>query len=151
MTGDQAASASFGPAPPPPAPTPPPPPPPPPAAVKLSALHLSTRTLRRSARVTLKLTRAATLTVTVQAAREGRRLGSRCVAPRRSLHRRCTRFVTLSGHRTLHARAGTYAFTLERRFAGRTLPRGSYRLAIVALDASGNRVGPVTIQFKVRR
>lgn len=101
--------------------------------------------------MSVSLTRAATLTVTVQGGRDGRRSGSRCVAPRRSLHRRCTRFVTLSGHRTLRAGAGDFAFTLTRRFAGRTLRPGRYRVAIVARDASGNRIGPFVAGFTVAR
>jgi DNA-binding beta-propeller fold protein YncE len=149
LGGDESTAAAFQPAPAPEAPAAPPPAPARPAAVKLSRLKLSTHTLRRSARVSLRLTRAATLTVTVQAARDGRRSGSRCVAPRRGLHTRCTRDVTLHGSRHLHVRAGTATFTLSRRFAGRTLRAGRYRLAITALDASGNRVGPVTASFTV--
>ncbi|WP_028060938.1 SMP-30/gluconolactonase/LRE family protein [Candidatus Solirubrobacter pratensis] len=147
MSGDQTSSASFVAAPPPA----PPPPPPPAAAVRLSGLRIVPRSLRRRARVTLRLTRPASLTVTVQAARKGRRSGSRCVLPRRSLHRRCTRFATLPGKRSLRAGAGSYAFTLTRRFAGRTLRRGAYRLAVTALDSDGNRVGPLTVRFTVAR
>jgi hypothetical protein len=107
--------------------------------------------VRARARVTLRLSLPATLTVTVQAARDGRRSGSKCVAPRRGLQRRCTRYVALHGARTVRARAGTFAFTLTRRFAGRTLRPGRYRLAITALDAAGNRVGPLTATFTVAR
>jgi DNA-binding beta-propeller fold protein YncE len=153
--GDGATAASFVAAPPPPPPAPPvqtsPPPKPKPAAVALSRLKLSTRTLKTSATVSLRLTRAATLTVTVQAARDGRRSGSRCVAPRSGLHKGCTRYVNVHGSRRVSAHAGTTRFTLSRRFAGRTLKAGRYRLAITALDTSGNRVGPVTITFTVRR
>ena len=148
MNGDQGVGASFVPTP-PPAPAVAPAPPARPAAVALNGLKLTPHTLRTRARVTLRLSLAAALTVTVQAARDGRRSGSRCVAPRAGLHRRCTRYVTLRGARTLHARKGTYTFTLARRFAGRTLHRGRYRLAITALDAAGNRVGPLTATFTV--
>jgi hypothetical protein len=117
--------------------------------VRLTRLRVAPSTLRRHSRVTLRLSLPATLTVTVQSARDGRRRGSQCVAPRRSLHQRCTRYVTLRGARTLRAGAGAYAFTLTRRFAGRTLGPGRYRLAIVARDAAGNRVGPVTARFTV--
>jgi DNA-binding beta-propeller fold protein YncE len=153
LSGDGAVGASFAPAPPAPAPAAPAPPPPPPrlAPVALRGLRIVPHTLRRRARASLRLSLPATLTVTVEIGRPGRRRGSQCVAPRRSLRQRCTRYVALRGSRTLHARAGTYAFTLSRRFAGRTLRPGRYRLAIVARDAAGNRVGPVTARFTIVR
>jgi hypothetical protein len=46
---------------------------------------------------------------------------------------------------------GRRSFTLTPLFAGRTLPVGSYRLDLVALDASANRVGPVSARFRVVR
>ena len=152
LGGDAAVGASFAPAPPAPAPAAPAPPPPPRLApVALRGLRIVPRTLRRRARATLRLSRPATLTVAVEAGRPGRRRGSQCVAPRRPLHQRCTRYVAVRGSRTLRAHAGAYAFTLTRRFAGRTLRPGRYRLAVVARDAAGNRVGPLTARFTVAR
>ncbi|MDA0161149.1 NHL repeat-containing protein [Solirubrobacter ginsenosidimutans] len=151
MGVDQAVGASFVPAP-PLTPVVPPPPPPRPPAVRVSGLRVSPKVLQTRSRVSLRLSRPATLTVTLQVARDGRRRGSRCVAPTRALrHRaRCTRYVSLRGHRTLKA-SGAYAFTLTRRFAGLTLKPGKYRVAVTALDAAGNRVGPATAAFTVRR
>ena len=147
MADARAVSAAFVPSPPaPPAVAPPPP------SVRVTQLRISPRSVRRRARVSLRLSRPATLTVTVQAGRAGRRIGSRCVAPTRALRRRasCTRYVELRGRRMLRG-SGTVRFTLTRRFAGRTLKPGRYRLAIVALDAAGNRVGPRTASFTVPR
>jgi len=164
MAGAQAASASFAAAPSPPAITtlaPPPPPPP----VRIGALRLSTHHLRlarradhrrhrhsrraTTARVSVTLTQAATLTVNVQAGRPGRRHGSTCSPLRRRQHASCTRFVTLAGHGTLRLKAGTSAFSLSTLLNGRRLEPGSYRLALIALDAQGNRVGPVVANFAV--
>jgi len=39
---------------------------------------------------------------------------------------------------------------VSRRFATKTLERGSYRLRIVAIDAAGNRSRTATVSFKVR-
>jgi hypothetical protein len=150
LGGDAAVGASFAPAPVAPA-APAPPPPPRLAPVALRGLRIAPHTLRRRARATLRLSLPATLTVSVEAGRPGRRRGSQCVAPRRSLHQRCTRYVALRGSRTLRAHAGAYAFRLTRRFAGRTLRPGRYRLAVVARDAAGNRVGPLTARFTVAR
>jgi YVTN family beta-propeller protein len=151
--GPGAVSAAFAPA---PVATPAaPPPPPPPPAVRITALHLSTRHLHRTthAHVTLRLSRPATITIGVQAGRAGRRSGSRCLAPTHALRKRapCTRYVALHQTRKLARGTGTVTFTLERRFAGRTLAIGSYRLTLTALDSAGNRVGPVTAAFKVSR
>jgi hypothetical protein len=150
LGGDAAVGASFAPAPVAPA-APAPPPPPRLAPVALRGLRIAPHTLRSRARATLRLSLPATLTVSVEAGRPGRRRGSQCVAPRRSLHQRCTRYVALRGSRTLRAHAGAYAFRLTRRFAGRTLRPGRYRLAVVARDAAGNRVGPLTARFTVAR
>jgi uncharacterized repeat protein (TIGR02543 family) len=172
MTGDRTVAASFAEAPaapavPPPA-TPPPPPPPPPVTV--TQLRIAPPTLHRErqadrrrhrrarkatrAKVGVTLSRPAKLTVTIAAAREGVRRGSRCIAPPRRpsrADRACTRYVTRRGSRALSLAGGRRSFTLTPLFAGRTLPVGSYRLDLVALDASANRVGPVSARFRVVR
>ena len=169
MSGARSAGARFDsapPAPPPAAASPPPPPPPP--AVRIASLRFTTHHLRLArradrrrhrrarpatkARVTFVLTQAATVTVQVQAARPGRRRGSQCVAfhdPRTRPN--CRRYVTLAGRRVLVRRAGASAFTLSTVWNRRRLRPGSYRVTLVALDARGNRVGPVTGAFAVAR
>jgi hypothetical protein len=165
MGDAQAAGASFAQAPPPAPPAPPAPPPP----VGFTSVRMSTHRLhlarpadprhhrpaRRVTRalVTVRLSQPATLTVGVQQGRPGRRRGSQCVPPSRSLtHRpRCTRFVALPGTRTVNAASGTVTFAFRPVFAGRALRPGVYRLALVALDRNGNRVGPVTVTLRVTR
>jgi YVTN family beta-propeller protein len=165
MDGAQAAGASFAQAAPPAPPAPPPPPQPvgfTSARMSTHRLHLARPADRRHHRpasratralVTVRLTQPATLTIGVQQGRPGRRRGSQCVAPTRSLtHRpRCTRFVALRGTRTVNAASGTVTFAFRPVFGGRPLPPGVYRLALVALDRNGNRVGPVTVSFRVTR
>jgi hypothetical protein len=144
--------------------------PPPPAPVRIRSVRLSThrihaatprdrrrhRPARRAVRatVTVTLTRGARLTAVVQQGRPGRRRGSSCV-PVTTTNRRarpCTRFVALRRSRTLTAPSTTARFTLDTSFGGRSpLPPGSYRLAVTALDAQGNRVGPVVASFRVTR
>jgi DNA-binding beta-propeller fold protein YncE len=168
--GDQEVGATFASAPPPPAP---------PAAarrppaqlapVRVRGVRLSTRVLRlaqpgdrarrRPARratratVSLELTRPATVAVAVQQGRAGRRAGSACRPPRRALRRarRCTRWVTLAGRRTLPAGRAELRFGLSPAWARRTLRPGSYRVALTAVDLDGNRVGPVAAGFRVVR
>ena len=171
ITADQSAGVQFGAAPPPAPPAPAPAPTPPPrAAVVLRSVRLSTHTLhraraadrrrhrraRRATRsvATVVLTRPARLTATVQQGRPGRRAGSSCVVPTRSNRRRppCTRFVPIARRRVLAPGAATVRFTVTASFgATRPLALGSYRLAVVAVDADGNRVGPRTVGFRVVR
>jgi DNA-binding beta-propeller fold protein YncE len=170
MTGDQDSGVRFAAAPPPvPAPAPVPAPPPPPPVV-LRSVRLTTHTLhrarpadrrrhrpaRRATRsiATVALTRPAGLRVEVQQGRPGRRAGSSCLAPTRSNRRSapCTRFVTIPRRRVLPPGATTVRFTVTPSFgATRPLAPGSYRLAVVAVDTSGNRVGPRTAAFRVAR
>jgi hypothetical protein len=164
MSAAQIVNASFVPTPPAPAPTPKPaakPAPKPTPPVSITQVRLSTHTLRLArgkrratkAQLSLRLSRAATLTVTVEAGREGRRRGSACVVPTHARRKRarCTRYVALSGHQTVQGKTGSVKLTLATRFAGRTLKAGSYRLSVIARDSAGNRVGPVTAAFAVKR
>ncbi|MFT3866068.1 MAG: hypothetical protein QM729_17515 [Solirubrobacterales bacterium] len=102
--------------------------------------------------VSYKIDEAARITFTVQRPEPGRRKGKSCVKPVKKLDkaRRCTRYVTVKGAftRTVKA-AGADRFTFTGRLGHRTLARGSYRLALVAVDAAGNRAAPVTKAFRV--
>jgi DNA-binding beta-propeller fold protein YncE len=167
MGSDLAAGASFVEAPVvPPVVAPPPPPP----RVTLTNLRIVPSTLQRArkankrrhlrarkatrATVRVTLSRPATITVTVAIGRKGVKRGSRCIAPPRKRSRNdraCTRFVARTGSRTVKLNGGTGSFRLTPLFAGRTLPAGSYRLNLVALDTDANRVGPVSKPFRVVR
>jgi DNA-binding beta-propeller fold protein YncE len=172
MAGAQSAGATFALAPPPAAPAAPAPAPPAAAPARTppvrilsvrvvpSRLHLSRRRdggrpARRAtrARVTVRTTRPASLTVIVEAGRPGVRRGSACVAPPRSGRRGrpCTRFVPRRGIRTVSAPGGVGRFVLTPAAGGVRLAPGRYRLAVTALDRSGNRVGPARASFVVVR
>ena len=102
--------------------------------------------------MTVRVTRSASLTILTEAGRPGARRGSACVAPPRSRRARpCTRFVTLPGIRTVAAPQGIGRFVLAPAAGGTSLAPGRYRLAVTALDASGNRAGPVRAAFLVTR
>lgn len=171
MNGDQQAGVVFAPAPiVPPAPPAAPAPKPRPAPVALRSARLSTHTLHLArkadkrrhrkaraatrARATVVLTRAATVTVRVQAGRSGRRSGSSCVAVTRKNRRArpCTRFVTTTRTRVVKPGRTTVLLIVTPSFGARhALATGSYRLAVSAVDADGNRTGPRTVSFKVAR
>jgi DNA-binding beta-propeller fold protein YncE len=166
MAGAQSAGAVFA-VPPPPAAAPAPAQAPAPP-VRIASVAIVPRRLHRArparrgrgarratrARVTVRTTRPASLTILVQAGRPGVRRGSACVAATRSARPRgrpCTRFVTLRGTRTVRAPAGVGRFVLTPTLAGRALAPGRYRLAVSALDTSGDRVGPTVAAFTVVR
>jgi YVTN family beta-propeller protein len=170
MTAAQSVGASFVPPPPPPVPQPPRPAPPPPPAVTITGVRIVPTVLHRArradrarhrrarretrARVTMALSRPATVTATVAIGRGGVRHGSQCVAPprkRKRSDRPCARFVVRPGRRTLRLNSGVQHFTLTPTFAGRQLALGRYRLLLVALDANANRVGPLSRAFTVAR
>jgi hypothetical protein len=96
----------------------------------------------------------ANVTLAVQAARPGRRVGGKCVAfhgraPSRA--KRCTRFATQHEARTLHLLKGTTRFTVTPRVVKRMLKPGTYRLLFVATDAAGHTFQRTSRQIVVRR
>jgi streptogramin lyase len=104
--------------------------------------------------VDVTLSEAATLTLRFTRVLPGKRTrAGRCVRPARSLRRRpaCTRVVKV-GTLTRRAAAGAVTLSWNGKVAGHGLAVGSYRLAIDAVDAAGNRsTSPVQTGFKVVR
>lgn len=167
----QTASASFAVAPPPPpvAPPAPPPPPPPPPPVVITGVKIAPRVVHRArpadrhkhraarratkAQVTVTLSRPGSLVVGLQQGRPGRRQGSACRAPSSANRkgRRCTRYAVLPVTRTLATVRDTHVFHVSPALRSPALPPGSYRLSVVAVDTSGDRVGPRTVFFQVAR
>lgn len=102
------------------------------------------------ARVRYTLNIAAKVRFTVQAARPGRKVGSRCRAPsRRNRHKhRCTRYVKVRGSFTLAGHAGVNSFRFRGRLAKRKLKPGTYRLvATPSVGASAGRVVRTTFRI----
>jgi hypothetical protein len=106
----------------------------------------------RGTTVRYTLSEAARTTFTVQVKRSGRKLGRRCVAPKRSNRRkkRCHRFVKVGGF-AHSGEAGTNRFRFRGRVKRRALKRGSYRLLAVAVDAAGNRSTQLSRGFRIIR
>ncbi|MDX8152415.1 hypothetical protein SK069_12475 [Patulibacter brassicae] len=87
----------------------------------------------------LTLGEAATVAVTVEQRRAGRRAGGTCRPPRRTRSgRACSRWVPVQELRRTAA-AGRVSIHLDGRRRGRALPAGAYRLRVLAIDAAGNR------------
>ena len=114
-------------------------------AVRLSALRLAPRSVRKTARITFSLTRGAIVRFTVERAIEGRRSAGRCRATARR-GRRCTLFKAVRGSFSHTAVAGANTVRFSRRLRGQNLSRGRYR--IVATPEGGS---PARIAFTVIR
>ena len=137
-----------GPGDPGPGPGPEPIPPPPDTlapSITSAALSPSRPRARRAATLNLGLSEAASLTVTIERIKAGRRRRGRCLPPTRARRRlpRCRRFVRAATV-TRNGAAGANAIALPRLRAGR------YRLTIVARDAAGNQ-STRRLTFTVRR
>ncbi|HEY0279980.1 MAG TPA: hypothetical protein VGC32_17075 [Solirubrobacterales bacterium] len=104
--------------------------------------------------VSYKVDEAARITFTVQRREPGRRKGRSCVKPTKTLAKagHCTRYVTVKGSLERTAKVGGFdRFRFTGRLSGRSLTRGSYRLALLAADAAGNEAAPVVAAFHVLR
>jgi hypothetical protein len=172
--GDGLANGDIGayeyqPPPPPPPPSGPQPVPPPAAAPSLTELVLKparfavgrgTTALSAATRhrpplgttIRFKLSRAASVALTVQRLAAGRRSGRSCVKPTRALRRakRCTRYVRAFRF-TRNGKAGSNAFPFSGRAGrrGRTpLAPGAYRLLAVA-TADRLSSAPKTARFTI--
>ena len=142
--------------------TPAPPSPAPPATASakdttspvVSALRLKPSKLTlsrlRSPVATFSLSEPATVTIVVERLRQGRRVKGRCLAARRKPAARaaCTK-VTRISQLTRSAPRGAARVTVAVRSGKRTLPSGSYRLTVRAVDAAGNRSTPATARFTI--
>ena len=101
----------------------------PPAAAKLSELKLTARALKSKTKATLtfSLSQAASVKLTVQQQKKRKK------------------YVTVKGSKTIRGKQGTNRLTFARKFANRTLKKGSYRLV---LKVSGGNTK--TLTFTVR-
>ncbi len=91
-------------------------------------------------KVSFTLSEPGSVKFTVQRKTRGRKVGRKCVKPKRSNRRKkaCTRWATVRGSFTLPGKAGKNEFTFRGRMGGRKLRAGRYRLSSVGTDAAGN-------------
>jgi hypothetical protein len=144
----------------PPPPPPAPPPPPPPEPVALSELRLTPSPMRRSrhrlgtsARISFRLTKPATVTLTFLRATSGMRVGSTCRhLPKQGLprgRRRCTLWGHVPGSLRRAAQAGPGAVRFGGWIGRRRLPLGRYRLQALPSDGGPPAVARVA-GFRLR-
>ncbi len=107
---------------------------------------------KKRARVSWRLSEAATMRLSVERIAKGRKVARACVpkTQRNRKHRACSRFlsvatITTSGRR----RAGSVR--LGGRLAGRRLKPGSYRILATATSRDGRASAPVGVRFAVKQ
>ncbi len=125
-------------------------------APKLTSVRLSHtrfRIKRNATTLSLRVSEAATLTITVQRERDGKRGGTTrkptCHAVARRLTRHACLALTTDGTITRNLKAGSVKIAFDGRVGGRKLAVGTHRLVLVARDAAGNASKPVTVRFTV--
>jgi hypothetical protein len=117
------------------------------------SLKPSSFTLKRGTKVSYSLSEAATVTFTVERATTGRRVGGKCVKATKKNRkaRRCTLFVTVSGHIDEAGKPGANSFTFKGKLGRKSLKPGRYRLVAVAKDAAGNKSAAKRANFTVKK
>jgi hypothetical protein len=99
------------------------------------------------------LSERATVRVSFERVRPGRRSGKRCVAPTRRLAkaRACVRYAKAGALTRTGQDAGARSVRFSGRRGAKALPPGSYRATLVATDAAGNRSTAVRLGFTIVR
>jgi IPT/TIG domain len=103
-------------------------------------------------RVTVQVSEASTLMLTVARKTKGVKKGKRCLAKAKKRHgRSCTRYVTRKPSLTKAVPAGASSFKFQGRLSGRRLSPGTYRLSVTAKDVVGNVSKVKTANFTIVR
>ena len=96
------------------------------------------------------LSEAARVVVTIKRGIPGRKVGGRCVKPRRANRAapRCVRYIR-AGRFAIASPAGATRHRFSGRIGSKKLPVGGYRAMLVATDAAGNRSASKRLPFWV--
>lgn len=112
-----------------------------------------TAVAKRGTKFRYTLSEAASVTITIQRARPGRRTAGRCVKRTPALRRakKCTRYTKTGALRRASAE-GANKVPFSGRIGRKALRPGRYRALFVATDAAGNKTPkPVARSFTVIR
>jgi hypothetical protein len=93
-------------------------------------------------KLTYRLNRADTVTLTFARITSGRKLAGKCVKPTAHNHKRkrCTRRLAIRGKITLHGKASVNSFTFNGTLAGHRLAPGTYRLTATPTGAKPQHI-----------
>jgi Tol biopolymer transport system component len=95
------------------------------------------------------LSENARTTITISRRLAGRRKGRRCVKPRKSLKKRCTRLVRAGTLTRSKTKAGKNSIAFSGRLGRKALRPGAYQASLVATDAAGQKSTPRVVKFSV--
>jgi hypothetical protein len=134
-----------------PKPTPTPTPTPTDLTPVVSRLKLSHGRFRKGGTTTIsfRLNEAAKVSLSVEAKLPGRKVRGRCVKPSKHAKPNCSRYVRMRGGLTFSGKLGTNRVTFRGKLGKRSLATGSYRLTLLAKDATGDWSTPVSASFKL--
>lgn len=106
----------------------------------------------RGAKLTYRLSKAATVTAAITRTAGGWRSGTRCAArrPKTGRPRRCTRTLRVGSLR-LPGAAGANSAAFTGRLGGKALKPAAYGLTLTAKDAAGQAAKPVALRFAIVR
>lgn len=97
-------------------------------------------TSKTRGRITFRLSKSSRVSVVLQRQGTGRYLNARTGCQRRTSRNRrgkpCTYFGGIAAKRSASGKRGTNRMTLRRRFAGKTLRKGLYRVTVRASGGS---------------
>ncbi|MDQ6749818.1 MAG: thrombospondin type 3 repeat-containing protein [Actinomycetota bacterium] len=94
----------------------------------------------------------ATLVIRIARDRPGRRVGARCLMPRRATRRNrlCHRFLMLPGVIRKPGNRGKNSLHFDGRLRGKPLAPGPYRMAVLAIDGARRESKQSYVPFSVR-
>ena len=120
---------------------------------RATAQSARAKRIRRGTKLKFRLSEQATVSISIERQRPGRRRAGRCVKPTRrpAKKRACARFVNVGTLTRRMLPAGQAGLVFTGRIGRRALPAGRYRAVLVATDPSGNRSAPRTVRFQVVR
>lgn len=110
------------------------------SGLKLSKTRFRTAGKRRGTKVSLTLSEAAALQLSVEKRAKGKRSGKKCVKPtaKNRSKKNCTRWIPVRGSIKAAGVAGSNSIAFNGKLNRRALASGKYRFKVLATDAANN-------------
>lgn len=117
----------------------------------LTRKAFSTKGKKKGSTLTFMLSEAANVKLTIATTKPGKRKGRSCVKPSKAKKRAkpCTIVGKAKDLQVVKGVAGKNTVNVSGWVKGKRLPKGTYRLLLVATDAAGNRAKTAQIDFRI--
>jgi hypothetical protein len=115
-----------------------------------TALTARTKT-KKGTTFLFQLSENAVTRIAIERKLPGRKKGKRCVAPRKTLKKKCTRYVKAGTLTRKKTKAGANKVPFTGRLGKRALKPGTYRATLVATAPDGRKSKPLRLTFRVVR